>query len=160
MLGNPAQVGYTPVSNWSALGEPPPAAFHRSSYHGQSICPSCRRTRPEVTCTAQPRGTAEPHAVPDVSQPHLPAQRGWEPGGLQRAGVCCRSVPSPQLHSQGWCWPGAAWEGPGGFRDQRHLQAVITHWLPPPLIMQMREMAKPANLPGREEAASELPLCH
>lgn len=44
--------------------------------------------------------------------------------------------------------PGAAWRGPGGFEDQSRLQAVITHLLPPPLIMQIREMAEPTNLPG------------
>lgn len=51
-------------------------------------------------------------------------------------------------------------KGPGGFEEQSNLQAVISHWLPPPLIMQRREMAEPTSLPGREEAALVLPLWH
>lgn len=52
----------------------------------------------------------------------------------------------------------SAGKGPGGFEEQSVLQAVISHWLPPPLIMQRREMAEPTSLSGREEAAPALPL--
>lgn len=54
----------------------------------------------------------------------------------------------------------SAGKGPGGFEEQSVLQAVISHWLPPPLIMQRREMAEPTSLSGREEAAPVLPLLH
>lgn len=51
------------------------------------------------------------------------------------------------------------WRGPGGFEDQSHLQAVITHLVPPPLVMQMRDMAEATNLLGREEVALLPALC-
>lgn len=54
----------------------------------------------------------------------------------------------------------SAGKGRGGFEEQSVLQAVITHWLPPPLIMQRREVAEPTSLPGREEAAPVLPPLH